>query len=184
MNHTLRTLLFLFLFCSNAHSQETCSSWPSLLKGACQRVHQVYTEGDTDLYVSGYAWHNRATYSSERVKTYNEAAWGGELGKGLYDEKGNWHGMFAIAFLDSHKNVEPAVGYSYLKTAHFGDDFKIGGGLALFVTARPDIFNNIPFPGLLPWAAITYKRATISATYIPGAKDAGNVLFIIGKWRF
>ena len=36
-------------------------------------------------------------------------------GKGFYDEDGDWHGLSAIAFLDSHKNLEPAAGYAFLK---------------------------------------------------------------------
>ena len=38
-----------------------------------------------------------------------------------------------------------------------------------------------PFPGALPWVSASYKRVSIVATYIPGAKNIGNVLFLIGK---
>lgn len=177
-------LIFLFLSCSNVFATEACESWNGLFKPACKNLYQIATKGDMELYLTGYAWHNRATYSHDRVKNYNENAWGGGLGKGLYDEKGNYQGIFAFAFLDSHKNVEPIVGYSYLKTLHFNQNVNVGAGITAFITARPDIFNNIPFPGILPWASITVYRATLSATYIPGAKGAGNVLFIVGKLRF
>lgn len=176
-------VLFIFLMSSASYGNEPCQAWNKWTKPACKRLHQLWTEGSNEIYFTGYAWHNREKYSRERVNTYNELAWGGGLGKGLYDEDGDWHGLFAFAFLDSHKNVEPAAGYSFLKTAHLSQKFNLGVGLALFITSRPDIFNSIPFPGLLPWASITYDRATLSATYIPGAKDAGNVLFIVGKWR-
>ena len=182
------TLIFLLLMslCQNTigASAESCSGWPSWVAGACRRLHQIWTEGDNELYASGYAWHNRYTYSPEKIKTYNELAWGGGFGKGFYDEDGDWHGLSAIAFLDSHKNVEPAVGYAFLKMARLGENTRVGAGFSVLVTARPDLFNNIPFPGALPWLSLTYRRATLLATYIPGSQGAGNVLFIMGKWTF
>jgi palmitoyl transferase len=185
MNRTIIALLLAFcLINSYAESIKHCVNWPFWFKSTCQRLYQVWEQGNTDLYISGYAWHNRYTYSSKKIKTYNEQAWGSGLGKGFYDEKGDWHGLSAIIFLDSHKNIEPVVGYTFLKMAHFSTNTHAGIGYCLFVTARPDLFNNIPFPGLLPWASFSYRHLALSATYIPGAKGAGNVLFLIGKWTF
>lgn len=158
-----------------------CSHSPFLLKRFCQRLHLVWTQGQNDLYLSGYAWHNRYTYTPEKVSTYNEEAWGGGLGKGLFDENGDWHGIYAVAFLDSHRHLEPVVGYAFLKIKSFASDLKLGLGYTLLVTSRVDIYNSIPFPGLLPWAGVFYKRASIAATYIPGSAGAGNVLFLIAK---
>jgi len=182
MKRILICCLFIYLHNASAQVDETCSGWPSWSKPACQRLHQVWTEGDNELYLTGYAWHNRYTYPPEKVHTYNEQAWGGGLGKSFYDEKGNWHGLYAFGFLDSHKNVEPIAGYAYLKMAQLSENLRVGGGLSVFLTARPDIFNNIPFPGALPWISLGYRRATLAATYIPGSSGAGNVLFIVGKW--
>ena len=142
-----------------AHCNEPCASWPSWSKPACQRLHQVWTEGDNELYLSGYAWHNRYTYSQDRLNTYNELAWGGGMGKSFYDERGDWHGLFAFAFLDSHKNVEPVAGYAFLKMANFSENFHAGVGLSALVTARPDILHGIPFPGVLPWVSVGYRRS-------------------------
>lgn len=154
------------------------------MQPVCQRLNQVWYEGRDELYLSGYAWHNRYTYTPEKIKTYNEAAWGGGLGKGLFDEKGNWHGLYAIGFLDSHRHIEPAVGYAYLKVATLHNDLKAGLGYSVLVTSRVDYFNGIPFPGALPWASVFYKRVTLAATYIPGIsgnKNVGNVLYVLGK---
>jgi palmitoyl transferase len=174
----------LLFYISNVCSQvdESCAGWPSWSKPACQRVHQIWTEGDNELYLSGYAWHNRYTYPKEKIDSYNELAWGGGLGKRLVDENGNLHSLFAFAFSDSHKNVEPAVGYAYLKQAHLTEHASIGAGLSILVTARPDIFHGVPFPGVLPWVSVSYRRASLSATYIPGSSGAGNVLYIVGRW--
>jgi palmitoyl transferase len=182
-----RILFFLILFSSSlfaAKDPKSCSHSWALFKPICQGLYSIWKDGNTDLYLSGYAWHNRYTYRPEKIRSYNEAAWGGGLGKSLFDEKGNFHSIYAIAFLDSHRNVEPAVGYAYLKTAHFGSDFKAGLGVSVLVTMRNDILNGVPFPGALPWAAVFYKKISIAATYIPGSAGAGNVLYLIGKYTF
>lgn len=154
------------------------------MQKACHRLKQIWQEGNNELYFSGYAWHNRYKYDPDRVKTYNEEAWGGGFGKGFVDEDGDWHGLSAIAFLDSHKHLEPAAGYAFLKQGHLTPDLQLGAGFTALATMRPDILNGYPFAGVLPLASVSYKRLAIFATYIPGANDAGNVLFIFGKWTF
>jgi lipid IVA palmitoyltransferase len=165
---------------------KSCKYWLPLFRPFCHRLHQVWTEGHNELYVSGYAWHNRFTYSAEQIreKKYNELAWGGGFGKGFFDEKGNWHGLYAIAFLDSHKNVEPTAGYAYLKVANLTKDFKAGLGFSLLVTARPDILHYVPFPGAVPWAGVFYKKVSLKAAYIPGSSTNGNVLYVVGTYAF
>ncbi len=133
-----------------AEESNTCSKLPAWkwTQQFCKRIHQIWTKGENEFYLSGYAWHNRYTYSKEKIKTYNEKAWGGGLGKGFYDEKGNWHALGAIAFLDSHSKIEPAAGYTYLKVAHLNTNFNIGGGFSILATRRSDTFNGIPFVAL------------------------------------
>ena len=180
------TLLFFFLFAcfqnASAQNKEPCQDSPGWFKPACQRLHQVWTEGGDELYLPAYAWHNRFTYEQEKIDTYNENPWGFGAGKSFYDEDGDWHGLYAFAFLDSHKNVEPIVGYAFLKVLHINENTRVGAGYGLLVTARPDIFHNIPFPGARPWVSFNYRNASLAATYIPGAKGAGNVLFLILKY--
>lgn len=180
--------LFFLLLGSAVHhtswASASCDNWPKWTQHACQRFHQILDDGSNELYLTGYAWHNRYTYDRERLNTYNENAWGGGFGKGFFDEDGDWHGLSAIAFLDSHKNVQPAAGYTFLKMLPGPFDLKVGLGGSVLMTARPDIFNNIPFPGVLPWLSLNYKHLWLQATYVPGAQDAGNVLFLMAKWTF
>lgn len=165
-----------------ALNKPVCSSSPAWFKSSCLRLHQIWTEGDNELYLPAYTWHNRYVYSAYKIDSYNEMPWGGGLGKSFYDENGDWHGLYAFAFLDSHKNVEPVVGYAFLKVAHLNENTRAGAGFGILATARPDIFHNIPFPGILPWVSFNYRKASLSATYIPGSKNAGNVLFFIVKY--
>jgi palmitoyl transferase len=145
---------------SHQEKPQECALWLPIFRPFCHRLKQTWTEGSNELYLSGYAWHNRLTYSADvlREKKYNELAWGGGFGKGFFDEKGNWHGLYAFAFLDSHRNLEPIAGYAYLKVANLHKDFKAGLGFSVFITSRPDIIHNIPFPGIVPWAGLFYKK--------------------------
>ena len=182
--------ILLFLFClmigshASAEPAEACSHWPSWFKPICEQLNQTWTDGDNELYLTGYAWHNRYLYPKKKLDTYNEAAWGGGLGKSLYDKDGDWNGLYAIAFLDSHKNIEPVIGYAFLKMAHVTPELGMGIGYSVLVTARRDIFHNIPFPGILPLISVSYRQVTAAATYIPGSQGAGNVLFCYVKYIF
>ena len=180
-------LVFLYFFSFTAVAEnslpKTCSKWPRVLQHACKRLHQTWYDGNTDLLISGYAWHNRYTYSAEKIKTYNENAFGGGLGRSFIDEDGDFHGLFVLGFADSHKNFEPVAGYGFLKNWQPLSNFRLGLGFTGLVTARPDINNGIPFPGALPLVGLGFKRATVFATYIPGARGAGNVLYIFAKWQ-
>lgn len=179
----ISTIIF-FLFIPFVYSDTTCSKWRYWFKPVCVRMQQIWGQGENELYFTGYAWHNRAFYNKERINFYNETAWGGGIGKSFYDEKGNWHGLFTFAFLESHRQVEPIVGYAYLKVLHLTQNANVGAGFTVFLTAHQGIFHHNPFPGALPWLGINYRRVSLSATYIPGKKDVGNVLFLLAKCRF
>ncbi|MGC1183186.1 lipid IV(A) palmitoyltransferase PagP [Legionella sp.] len=169
-----------------AEEPRSCSYWLPLFKPLCYRLHQIWKEGNTELYISGYTWHNRYTYSRTRLrnKKYNELALGGGLGKGFFDENENWHGIYAFAFLDSHKNIEPVIGYAHLFIASLTKKFKAGLGYSILITARPDILHNIPFPGAVPWAGVFFKKLSIKAAYVPGSANNGNVLYVVSTYTF
>lgn len=150
-----------------------------------KRVSQTWNEGNLDLYATTYAWHNRLTYDREHTRRYNENAWGGGAGLSFLDEDGDSHLLFFMAFLDSWKKVEPYGGYAYFKNWRFGphNDFRASLGFTLGITARNE-YNYIPFPFPLPLFGVGYKRLSVEATYIPGTRNNGNVLFSWLRWTF
>lgn len=164
-----------------AFEAPACRGFPAGLKQVCLRWNQIFYEGQTEVYVPFYAWHNRFTYPAFKLHRYNELALGGGLGKSFYDEDGDWHGLYAMAFQDSHSRIEPVVGYAFLKMWSLNTALRLGGGYTVLVTGRKDVFNGIPFPGILPWVSINYQRFAIGGTYIPGSNGAGNVLFLAAK---
>jgi len=150
------------------------------------RIGQTWNEGNVDLIVPVYTWHNRLTYRDrDRVRRYNEHPWGGGLGLSMFDEDGDSHMLYLIAFKDSWNKWQPYGGYAFLKNWRFGpdDDVRIGAGVTLGITAREQ-YNYIPFPLPLPMFGIGYKQFSVEAAYIPGPRDTMNVLFTWLRWTF
>ena len=149
-------------------------------------VSQTWNEPQTvDLYVPAITWHNRWTYDKEKTDRYNERPWGAGGGVSRYDQKGNWNGIYLMAFKDSYNKWEPIGGYGREKTWRpLNDpDFRLGLGYTAGVTMR-DNWNYIPIPLVLPLASVGYGPATFQMTYIPGTYNNGNVFFAWLRWQF
>ncbi|UGS41501.1 Lipid A palmitoyltransferase PagP [Pseudocitrobacter corydidari] len=138
-----------------------------------------------DLYVPAITWHARFAYDKEKTDRYNERPWGAGFGVSRWDEKGNWHGIYLMAFKDSWNKWEPIGGYGWEKTWRplSDDNFRLGLGYTVGVTAR-DNYNYVPIPVLLPMASIGYGPATFQMTYIPGTYNNGNVYFAWMRFQF
>ncbi|WP_168404062.1 lipid IV(A) palmitoyltransferase PagP [Erwinia amylovora] len=158
------------------------TSWHSFSNS----VSQTWNEPQTfDLYMPALTWHNRWTYDADKIDRYNECPWGAGGGMSHYDEKGNWNGIYLMAFKDSFNKWEPIGGYGWEKTWRpLNDpDFRFGLGYTAGVTMR-DNWNYIPIPLLLPLASIGYGAANFQMTYIPGTYNNGNVYFAWLRWQF
>lgn len=171
------------LLANGAYAVE-CGSSDSWLDKGCRRTQQIMAEGKTDIYATGYSYHLRSMYSAEKIDTFNEQAWGGGVGKSLVDEDGDWHGLYAIAFLDSHKDLEPTAGYAYQKMMPLSENWKVGAGFTAFLTSRSDTLSHFPVPLALPLATVQYRKAALMATYMPGPRGNGNVVFIFGRMQY
>lgn len=145
---------------------------------------ETWNSDSYDLYIPFYAWHNRLAYDNEHIKKYNEEAWGLGFGKYRYDEDGDWHGLYAIAFKDSNFYLETMFGYAYQKNwfVNCNRDFRVGLGFTVGLTQRHE-YNYIPVPLPLPMAGIEYGRLALQAAYVPGIKNDGNVLFTWLRFR-
>ncbi len=138
-----------------------------------------------DAYLPVITWHNRLTYDKAKTDSYNERPWGGGYGISRYDENGDWHGLYFMAFKDSHNKWEPIGGYGYEKIWQPAEDknFRLGLGYTAAVTARDD-YSYIPIPIVLPLASISYDKLSFQATYIPGTYNNGNVFFAWLRYQF
>ena len=145
-------------------------------------LSQTWQSPDVELYVPINTWHNRHYYESEDVDDFNERPWGLGAGKYRYDEDGDWHGIYAMAFLDSHREIEPIVGYGFQKVWRASENVRLGLGYTLGVTIRQD-FDYVPMPLLLPLFSVKYKQVALQSTYVPGGQGHGNVLFSWLRWE-
>ncbi len=157
---------------------------PSLWEQWKQDLLLTWDSSNTELYVPIAAWHNRFTYSDEKIKSYNELAWGMGYGTYRFDTKNNWHSLYAMAFMDSHNKIQPVIGYGYQKMWTFGemDKWRFGAGFALSITGRHE-YHYIPIPLPLPLFSIEYHRLSLQTSYIPGSYNNGNVLFVLARWQ-
>jgi palmitoyl transferase len=147
-------------------------------------ARKIYCEGGTDVYVTGYMYHGRGTYSRERVDELNEKAWGGGLGRTMADERNNADSLYFLANMDSHRQAQFTAGYAKLWRWTAATDARAGVGFTLFLLSRADYFSRLPFPGLLPIASLEVGRFALQATYVPLLPaGTGDVLFLFGKIR-
>lgn len=139
-------------------------------------LNQTWQSDQYELYIPVNTWHNRSYYTKEDIDGFNEQPWGIGAGKYRYDEDGDWHGIYAFAFLDSQSDVEPVAGYGYQKVWRASENFRLGLGYTAGVTFRKNS-DYIPLPVLAPLLSIKYRQLALQSTYILGGNGYGNVLF-------
>lgn len=168
-------LIFSLPLQASTFTQNVKSGWTTFSNNVQQTWEQPQTY---DFYLPAITWHNRWTYDDEHINRYNERPWGAGAGISRYDEKGNWHGLYMMAFKDSFNKWEPFTGYGWEATWHpFSDSrFHVGAGYTAGITAR-DNWHYIPVPAILPLASVGYGPVNFQMTYIPGTYNNGNVYF-------
>ena len=152
------------------------------LSVAKTELSKTWQSPDVELYVPINTWHNRDYYDSEEIEDFNERPWGLGAGKYRYDEDGDWHGIYAMAFLDSNSNIEPILGFGFQKVWRASENVRLGLGYTLGVTIRQD-FDYVPMPLLLPLFSVKYKQVALQSTYVPGGQGHGNILFSWLRWE-
>jgi palmitoyl transferase len=145
-----------------------------------------HTPDSHELYLPLFTWHASFAWDKDEREDYNENPWGAGYGLSRYDADGDWHGLYAMMFKDSHHNWQPIAGYAYEKHWHplsASDDFHLGLGLTAGITMREE-WSYLPVPILFPIGSVGYKQLTLQATYVPGTRNKGNVLFGWLRWEF
>lgn len=167
---------------STATGTVAVRSWYS---AAWHHVETTARDGGWDVYVPFYTYHMPYAYTPALLRSYNDYPAGGGIGRGRYNESGNWEGLVAMEFADSHSKPEYLGAYAWLATWRpFSENSRVGAGLTGFITARSDIGHYTPIPGVLPVGSIGYRFLDIQASFLPGGKNDGNVLFCWAKFSF
>ena len=148
--------------------------------------------GQLDLIVNGRSHHVNSDYD------WNENNYGLGL-EYQYDSSSRW--LWSVngnAFLDSQNNISYMAGGG-LKRRLFQSQhpagFYLDAGLIAFIMARADIYDYLPFPGILPTVSFGTKRVGVNLTYLPKAAvrdfaqakvvdpNIGGVFFLQFKFR-
>ena len=181
--HLLKKLFILFaLITVSPVWSQTEETW---YEEAGRRFKETWKEGVVEAYVPFLSLHMPYAYTSEQRSEYTENPIGFGLGKGRFNSHGNYEGMYGMVFQDSHGQPQYMLVYAWVPTWQVADTaFKVGVGFAGFLTARSDIANYTPFPGILPMASVSIYNFSVQAAYVPGGNGNGNVLFAWTKWTF
>lgn len=155
-----------------------CEAKAGILDKFETNFKETWNSDTYDVYIPLRTWHNRLFYDQDKLDEYNEEPWGLGLGVSRYDEDGDWHGIYAMAFKDSNFYMQTIFGYAYLNNWNLDEtgDWKGGLGFTLSLTQRHE-YSYVPVPLPLPMAGISYKKISLQAAYVPGVKNNGNVLF-------
>lgn len=184
LKQRLKILLFaLCVFSLSATAGAESTDNPSTWIKVKDSLSATWTSENYELYIPVNTWHNRSYYSTEKIASYNEQPWGLGVGKYRIDEDGDWQGLYAMAFLDSHNKVEPIVGYGYQKIWRPAEEFRLGVGYTIGVTLREDSNYLLPIPVVAPLFSVGYKELAVQSTYIVGGEGHGNILFTWLRWQ-
>lgn len=148
------------------------------------KLGEIYRNGETEVYLSGIAYHDRSSYGADKIAELNEKAYGIGFGKSITNENGNYESIYAMAFLDSHSDPQYNVGYMWQKIFKLNRGNSVGVGYTAGVMSRADIANRFPIPFALPAASLNIGKVSLMAVLIPklnGGINHGNVLFIFAK---
>ena len=143
-------------------------------------LENLYDNGRLSMVLSGEAHHGRGTYTPQKIDEFTEKVWGLGMSKELRDDKGNEEDISFVVMADSHYTPQITAGYGYQWMLPLGGNWEAGVGYTAGLISRADIFNGVPFPGILPLASIGTRDTKLLLSYIPklsGTGD-GDVLYL------
>jgi palmitoyl transferase len=146
-----------------ASKEEQDKGWFS---GVWDGMKRVWSEGSSDLYLSGYYWHTPWGFSDEKRAEYNDWGLGGGYGRSLSDEKGNQRMLYAIVVQDSFRKPMYLAGYGWLARWNVAQDLRLGAGYSLAIISNSAATNYIPFPAPVPLLSIGTENTSLYGTYI------------------
>jgi len=169
----------------DSKTAESQSWYSKAWNTAGKHLSDIWEKGDIELYVPFWSYHMPFAYSPEKRSGYTEYPRGGGLGKGWFNESGNWEGIYAMEYQDSHGFPQYQVGYGWIPTwKPLGDQFRVGAGVTAFIFFRQDIGHYAPIPGVLPVLSTGYGPFDVQLAYVPGGQGNGNVIFWWAKYAF
>lgn len=144
---------------------------------------ETWKLGTNEYYATFHTAHMPWAYTDAQNKQYQNRPPGFGIGRGHYDVRGDWHGVYAIGFQDSHFKPEWAIGYGWQTYWQTGSGLKLGLGYTAGLTTREDILHYTPIPYVLPMISVVMDKLSIEGIYVPGGGGHGNVMLFMAKWH-
>ena len=146
---------------------------------AVNTAENLYDNGRLSIYLSGYTYHDRHTYSAAKIATLDEKAWGFGVSKELRDAKENEESIQLMVITDSHYHPQVNASYAYQWMKPIAGNWEIGAGCNAGFVSRTDIYKNVPVPGILPMFSIGTRDTKLFMTFVPHLSGTvnGNVLY-------
>jgi len=133
-----------------------------------------FRDGDAGLLLTFFTFHPAYKYPNRFDN--NNYPYGVGYARTVVDEKDNERFVYALAFSDSHYDIQPVLGWAWLARWRLFGSVKGGLGYTAFLTARADA-DYFPFPAILPLASIGTDRVTFYGSWIPTTE----VLFFFAR---
>lgn len=174
---------------STACAQEALetSDTPGWWQQTRNRLENIADNGAEEVYLSGYAYHGRDTYTAERIRELNEKAWGIGGGRTFRNADGNDESLYFFGIRDSHFKPQLMAGYAYEWVFSVPKSpIEVSAGYTAMLVSRQDYFGGFPFPLPLPIAGIGTKKGKLMFSYVPrlsGNKGNGDVLLIFARFE-
>jgi lipid IVA palmitoyltransferase len=178
--------LFCIGFCGSFLSQTSlaaCEGSYEFIQSFCNTIQNTWEKGDQTLYIPFHAHHLRFAYTQEKIDSYREDSLGLGYGRHLYVDD-QWESVYGMAFLDSNDHIEPVIGYAREWMWGHKESLNAGLGYTTFITMRPDVFHNLPFPAAAPIASVAYNHVSLNGAYLVGGQGNGNILFFWSTFGF
>ncbi|WP_211444422.1 hypothetical protein [Collimonas humicola] len=176
--------------CAPAHAQDTpdTTGWFSkTLTQTQDRLSNIANNGDMEVYLSGYAYHGRHTYTEEKIRELNEKAWGLGGGRTIRNADGNDESLYLFAIRDSHYKPQIMAGYAYEWIWNVPKTpVEVGAGYTAMLMSRQDYFGGVPFPIALPVLSLGVKGAKLMGSYVPRLsqnKGNGDVWLVFARFE-
>jgi hypothetical protein len=157
------------------------------LRAIDREGQRVWDQGTAGLYFPLYTRHCRGSYTPEKIATFNEFTWGLGYHRTLRDEDGNYRALFAMGLNDSHRDLQLQAGYSYERVWYRMGPLELRAGFTALIFQRADIYNGIPFPGVLPLFGAGTRNFDLKLTHIPRISknlNNGDVTFMMVSYTF
>lgn len=158
-------------------------------------LSKIVHDGESSLYLSGYAYHRRGRYPPQLLRYLNENAWGGGFGRTLALADGGIAALAVTSFQDSLGEWEYNLGYTReWRSKPRPGRLTFGAGLSAFVTSRSDFFDGRPFPAVVPLVSVEAGRVALIASIVPrlptrrgpienGPEMYGDVVYVFSRIR-